>query len=119
MRTPRPGDVLRSEDEGVGYVIGHPAVLPEVMAALLRDQYGGDWKADDPEVVSAARCLVPQVWHSCRKAYREAHYLDDDVDYWAQDGDGARSIEVVWYPHDVYELGDRIVEHREQREGST
>lgn len=106
------GTILRGDD-GPAVVLGPDHDALDGLAMLLEHDYGGTWTRDDPALVEVASTLSVSVWRSCTKAWREANCWDEYADsWWAQDGDGAREIRVVWWSgfggEDIYSLGDRL-----------
>lgn len=113
------GMILRGEDPGVALVVNEPIEPLDALVRIVQEGYGGDWSTENPVLVDAAREVKVEVWRSCTKAWREGENVDLYADsWWSPNGDGGRSLLVAWYPHDVYDLGERA-HAREQGEGDS
>jgi hypothetical protein len=104
-KTPKPGAVLQG-DPGVAVVMADDWTPWDALRSLVLATAGYDLP-DSARDTPAADDLLADLkvlrWRSCTKAYREANGVDED--WWAEDGDGARSIRVGWYEtDDLYDL---------------
>ena len=103
-------DTLQCED-GVGIVVPEGT---EPMAALLAMLEAGHGSGQDkydlthPALVEAASEVRISLWRSCTKPWREDRGVDDWDSYWAEDGDGKRTLRVAYYDGSIYDLGDQI-----------
>lgn len=110
-RTPKPGDILRSDD-GDSYVVEGPDV--DVIDALLdfvEEGYGSPrYSRDNPAIIKAAESKPVRLW-SCTKDYDAP-----DENWWASDGDGRRSLWVIDPGVSDYVLGELAAEHEPEDE---
>lgn len=111
----KPWSVLRSEsDDGIGIVVPEGASTAEALAELVGMVHGVDVSSAHPLIVKEAAGLKVETWRSCTKAWREAEGVGDFEEYWAPQGDGKRTANVVWYPDDVWALGDEVETENQQ-----
>lgn len=107
---PAPGTTFQCEDGGYALVLASASDDRYVaMVDLITYCYGGTWPAGNVVLAEAAATLRVETWRSCTKSYRESMGVDDEwsPDWWAPDGDGARSVVVAYYDGDAYGLGER------------
>lgn len=105
----KPWTLLHSEDGCDSIVVPEGTTFAEGLCELLRATHGVDVEPTHPLIVETAAGLKVQTWHSTTRAWREGEGVDGDWDtYWSADGDGKRTANVVYYPDDLYALGDEI-----------
>ncbi len=108
--------VLYTED-GSAMTIPESVTEPlDALIALLSEDYGGEiaeWSRDNPVLLAALPDVRIEIWHSCTKAWCESEGIDPDEwtsGYWAGNGDGERSLRVIWYADNIYDLGEEAEE---------
>ena len=100
-----------SEGGGHSIVVADGTEPIDALLDLMRTCYGGEFSRTNPVLVEEAKGLKVEVWRSCTKAYREAEGIDSDYqDYWSPDGDGRRSIHVLYLARSVWVLGEMAEE---------
>lgn len=112
VSTPNPWAILSGED---GTAIVVPAAT-SVEAALTEmiDQIVGKWFLNtNPVICREAATLKIQSWRSCTAQYLEAHGIDVEEygggGWWAEDGDGKRSINVLYVDRSLDAIAEEAV----------
>jgi hypothetical protein len=96
-------------DNGYAVVVAPGTSALDGLLTLLEEGYGSPrFAPDNPAIVAALESTQCVTWWSCTRAWKEANNREDFWfdDYWAEDGDGKRSIDVVWVNGDIYLLGE-------------
>lgn len=110
-RKPALWSTMRSDD-GTSIVVPEDADATDALLEMLVSECGGDFTRDNPVVQREAAGLKVELWRSCSKAYRENEAGIDPYceDWWAPDGDGKRTIHVVYYDGAIWALHDEAEE---------
>lgn len=107
--TPKPWTLLHDDDGESSIVVPEGASVTEAVLELVEQVTGDRFEPDNPAIVDAVAGLEVETWRSTTWRWREGEGVTED-DWWAPDGDGRRTIEVVSLNRSVHALADAAAE---------